>query len=424
MKKVRLTLGEEREVAADTGSQVQEESWKGDDDDKSLYLCFAEHRVDGYFTYAIKAIGLSALSSSLWSGCSLKLRQVAYTSGEDLPRNMGCGVFGSKILLAGGTIGVYDPVVATQEGRYNPKLGGFVPCPCTEIHVFETRNQSLSPFGSFIEGKAKPLLVEVEGKLYALAGYPIQSSINYSGTGYGGPPYFEVLDPIIERWSPLPDPPVFQDYNRTYGPAGPREFCYLVAGSNILCTSENSPSYYRFDVAEPDEGWSALPSSFLSGPLPYNTIGRTFVADGADGEFILFSFSYGEPDSDSDFDSDSECEQPYPHPHILVQLLSSDFGCVTTLNRVMLPTDRIPPLFLTPNNYRLVKLEDARLCLLLSSFDRYNDKLSVFALQFKFTKKIDSLDVQFLASDIFESDTLRPQESETHHVEMLGAVLL
>ncbi|CAB4281665.1 unnamed protein product [Prunus armeniaca] len=304
--------------------------WKGDYDDKSIYICLAEHRVDGYSTYAIKAVELSALSSSsLSSGCSLKLRQVAYTSGEDLPDNMACGVFGSKILLAGGTIGVYDPIIATQEGRYNPELGGFVPCPCTEIQVFDTRNQSQSPttfrtLGSFIEGKANPFLLEVDGKLYALASYPIQSSINS-----GGSSYFEVLDPIRGVWSTLPYPPVFNDYNRTYGHAGPGDFFCFVAGSNIFCTSAYSPSYYRFDVAEPVKGWRALPPCFNSGPLPENILGRTFVADGGDGEFILFSFSYGEPE--------------YPHPHIQVQLLSSDFGCVTTLNRVLLPTDKIPP---------------------------------------------------------------------------------
>ncbi|CAL8998395.1 unnamed protein product [Prunus brigantina] len=346
--------------------------WKGDYDDKSLYICLAEHRVDGYSTYAIKAVELSALSSSsLSSGCSLKLRQVAYTSGEDLPDNMACGVFGSKILLAGGTIGVYDPIIATQEGRYNPKLGGFVPCPCTEIQVFDTRNQSQSPttfrtFGSFIEGKANPFLLEMDGKLYALASYPIQSSINS-----GGSSYFEVLDPIRGVWSTLPYPPVFDDYNRTYAPAGPGDFFGFVAGSNIFCTSAYSPSYYRFDVAEPVKGWRALPPSFNSGPLPENILGRTFVADGGDGEFILFSFSYGEP-----------CP---------------------------------------------------RLCLLLSSFDSYVDgvekeeeELIVFALQFEFTKKKDSLDVQFLGTNIFvesDTDTQRPQESDIYNVKMLGAIL-
>ncbi|XP_021800252.1 uncharacterized protein LOC110744571 [Prunus avium] len=396
--------------------------WKGDYDDKNLYICLAEHRVDGYSTYAIKAVELSALfsSSSLSSGCSLKLRQVAYTSGEDLPDNMACGVFGSKILLAGGTIGVYDPIVATQEGRYNPKLGGFVPCPCTEIQVFDTRNQSQShttfrTFGSFNEGKANPFLLEVDGKLYALASYPIQSSINSRGSSY-----FEVLDPIRGVWSTLPYPPVFDDYNRTCDPAGPGDFFCFVAGSNIFCTSAYSPSYYRFDVAEPVKGWRALPSSFNSDPLPENTLGRTFVADGGDGEFILFSFSYGEPE--------------YPHPHMLVQLLSSDFGCVTTLSRVQLPTDKIPPVFLPPTSYRFVNLGGPRLCLLLSSFDSYVDgvekeeeELIVFALQFEFTKKKDSLDVQFLGTNIFvesETDTQRPQESDIYNVEILGAILL
>ncbi|VVA23239.1 PREDICTED: PRUPE_6G029800 [Prunus dulcis] len=211
---------------------------------------------------------------------------------------MACCVFGSKILLAGGTIGIQSPT------------------------TFRT-------FGSFIEGKANPFLLEVDRKLDALASYPIQSSIIS-----GGSSYFEVIDPIRGVWLTLPYPPVFDDYNRTYDPAGPGDFFCFVARSNIFCTSAYSPSYYRFDVADPVKGWKVLPSSFNSGSLPENTLGRTFVADGGDEEFILFSFSYGEPE--------------YPHPHILVQLLSSDFSCVATLNRVLLPTDKIPLVFLPP----------------------------------------------------------------------------
>ncbi|KAH0971651.1 hypothetical protein GBA52_023807 [Prunus armeniaca] len=85
-------------VADDTGTNS-----------RSLYICTYKCNSRSFHArYDISAIGLSDLSSILKSKSQLKidklelLRKLASVEGKDVPYDMGCCLFGSQILLAGG----------------------------------------------------------------------------------------------------------------------------------------------------------------------------------------------------------------------------------------------------------------------------------------------------------------------------------
>ena len=72
---------------------------------KTLYLCFHEEHKDESFSFVVRTITLSDLFDREEEEEELQLRQVAYKDGPDL---IGCCVFRSQIVIAGGV----DPNLA------------------------------------------------------------------------------------------------------------------------------------------------------------------------------------------------------------------------------------------------------------------------------------------------------------------------
>ncbi|BBN70467.1 hypothetical protein Prudu_1482S000200 [Prunus dulcis] len=129
----------------------------------------------------------------------------ASLTGEFLPAVMGCGVFGSQIVFAGGL----KFNITTVDGPLKRRFG---PDASSAVYGFETRDPNPTikmsgrdrMFGEmFGEGICHPLLVEVSGKLYALARK--EEYFNVSE-----PTYFQVFDPNFKKWSPLPAPPILE----------------------------------------------------------------------------------------------------------------------------------------------------------------------------------------------------------------------
>lgn len=152
-------------------------------------------------------------SSKEQEGCNsyseLKWNRFATLGGNGLPYGMNCCVMGSKIILAGGLFksSEYSTWIFTLET--NPALD-----PKPEFQNINKKkkkmknnnnnmknNFSLKPLSA---GKSDPLLVEIEGSLYALTGIPLEPFEELPG------PTFEVFDPIHPIMVTSPSPSIFQ----------------------------------------------------------------------------------------------------------------------------------------------------------------------------------------------------------------------
>ncbi|CAL9007217.1 unnamed protein product [Prunus brigantina] len=179
------------------------------------------------------------------AACSKGNSELCYRAsltGEFLPTNMGCGVFGSQIVFAGGLKfnSTTDP--GPLKWRFGPETS-------SAIYGFETRDPNPtikmsgreSMFGEmFGKGNCDPLLVEVSGNLYALARQTELFSVST-------PTYFQVFDPNFKKWSPLPAPPILEKGHI------PRS-SFAIMGNFILMSTPNIPVVYGFDT-ENDAGW-------------------------------------------------------------------------------------------------------------------------------------------------------------------------
>lgn len=227
----------------------------------SLYICTFEDYSDWKnqkLRYRIQSIKLSDLfffsstpitvfssksksKSNVSNSSSSLVRDVDFVEG-DLPLHMSFGVFGSRIVMAGGrksnrgTTEIYvletDPAVELR-----PK---FIKGPGKQQR--KAKPQYAIP--KFNGGKSRPFMVEVKGKLYALTGSP------FSCSDY---PTFEVFDPENKVWTALPDPPLGNPVSMK----DPGSFTHAVVGTKILVKSQRSPLLY-FDLADPLKPWGVL----------------------------------------------------------------------------------------------------------------------------------------------------------------------
>ncbi|CAB4287188.1 unnamed protein product [Prunus armeniaca] len=278
-----------------------------DANNMSLYICTHECTTH-HARYDIRAIRLSDLSSILKSKSQSQskftkselLRKLAFIEGDDVPYLMGCGLFGSQILLAGGQ---KPPGPEMSIGcRYGP-YGS------TQIYLFETddddekrkekvynhgnRFGSSPPFtppshdhihsGGIIKGnccygklhqvKAEPLVVEVGGKLFVLSGGLLASSES---------PIFEEFNPCEGSWTTLPDPPDMWRYTSEF-----HYFSCAIVGTKIMVSTPISP-VFCFDVAGPNpRQWSVCSAV----PFPFK--GMALVLDsGLDDNCSKIVFGY------------------------------------------------------------------------------------------------------------------------------------
>lgn len=439
--------------------------------DKSLYLCFGEYKVGGKVVYAIQSINLSRLLSKVITQAAPEksyLRQVEVWYGDDLPVHMGFGVFGSEIVLAGG-----------YKAKHNVEEHEFVPDLCKEVYVCETDpsvnpNARIKPSRNLVQGKAQPLLWELEGKLYALAGFPCGS--NHDMSYFHSSPCFEVLDPTVGTWSPLPDPPSYYCEPPPSPPTLPplsfcpsesptpltcvygsddsflspdssdgiktppyknpsyfhyRDFSYAVVGTNIFVSHPNGT--YRFDVTHPDQQWieefrhcrnlDADEDADVGDSQFLKFEGTSLTLDVGDGNFLVFSYK-GFGDWDTVNDSDDE---DYRDKSLSVSLISP--GISMRQSQPLFPEDGvlIPSYFYSPSGYTFVHLGGRKVCLLICGVDGdYNDieKISVCAITFKFKLIKDAANfrvkTKFLPIRFMEYST--PPYIGT--VQMHGAFLL
>lgn len=377
--------------------------------DKSIYLCFGEYGIEGSVSYVIRSINLMRLfitqdrdfSLAKCTTISGELSQLAEYSGRYMAVEMGCGVLGSKIILGGGVI-----------GGFQAKSRRVEPFPCRQLFQFETN--PASPQGGsfvalkpeFVQGKAQPLLVFVNGKLYAL-GIPLFYFIN---------PYCEVFDEATEKWCPLPDPPVL--HKPDYAASPPESVSWAVAGTNILVSGHLSSS--RYDTTNPSQGWRPLykfpnerddEGPFKTSPFfasrGFHFHGKTLVVD--DGQqFVLFAYR-------------GNCSEG-----ISVYLMSYDFECIRAVHpRLQLP--KLPSEFLHSASitYSFLHVEGKTVCLFLSRLVSETKKILVFPYVFDFIIGEASRGRLFLGTTVrpthmLECDTKQLVESDAN-VEMLGA---
>ena len=254
---------------------------------KSLYICTSDdlrgvdYRRKNPVRYRVQVIKLSDLLSFsdipitiFTSGSKSKssqqedllLREVDFIDG-DLPTDMGFGIFGSRIVLAGGSErpeGPNESYVLETDPSVEPKP-----------RFIGTRRESQPQYVilEFKGVKPDPLLVDIKGKLYALAG--IDFSWEY--------PAFEVFDPETKAWTTLPTPPKWMTECESWI----LRFCYAAVGTKILVT----PSFgktYCFDVANPERSWHVL--KWRKGSFP-NCFSRALVLDLEDDrDKLVFSY--------------------------------------------------------------------------------------------------------------------------------------
>ncbi|KAL6127183.1 hypothetical protein ACLB2K_075225 [Fragaria x ananassa] len=180
---------------------------------KTLYICTYEHRGDQFNRYRVQAIKVSDLFSfsdtatpitmyppkSKSKSKSNVLQEVAllksYRSGcRVVPRGMGFGVFGSRIVLAGGS-------------TYN------TPKPSYVLDTTDSEAKFVSSVIPDMEQDRRmypPLLHEIDGKLYALSKNK-----------------FAVFDPKTKVWAPLP--PLITNWTSYFS-------CSVILGSKIVAT--------------------------------------------------------------------------------------------------------------------------------------------------------------------------------------------
>lgn len=393
--------------------------WDDGIKDKSLYLCFMENRTDSSVSYIIKAMKFRDLISTSSSSHYGLLRQVASTSGCHLAGLPSCGVLGSQILFASGR---QDGLRKWLESELPNSM---------DIHVFDVKSDdpmnydNIKPFTKFFKGmKPEPVLVELQGKLYALAGFPTPKYLN-SG------PFFEVFDPGENEWSPLPDPPPYT----LYAPLPDIElsydnYSYAIAGTNILVWGGNSPGVFRFDVAaDPiNRDWRLIENSCVGFNGHTSTLAVDSNGNGS-SDFILFTHT-----NRGGFNESTS---------LGVYLMSREFDSIVCLPPLELPVSVSSFLRAQGRCYNssssFVHLGGRRVCLVLSSpfegpYSRTVlqlgevDKMSVFILVFEFqvTEKRESLAARILFHRLLEYDTnsCATRNSKTSDAHMVGIFLL
>ncbi|KAI5321392.1 hypothetical protein L3X38_030463 [Prunus dulcis] len=300
---------------------------------KVLYLCFGEYFPSTWVCYSIHAFGLEKNCQILPLTDS---SEVAKTKSH-VPVIMGSGVYGSKIVLAGGIRPEFDG------------LANFIPRPCREVYAFDTAIMNSHPpdmiqcRGPLQHGKTHPLVVEHKDKLYVLS--PL--------TGQG----FEMFDPKYDTWVTLPEPPFF--HRRYLG----HHTNSVVVGSNIFVSCVSS--IYRFDMADTSQIWKE--HSFTNcTALPYRWDEKSLALEMSDGDWLIFT-CYPELSYDPHEIKDNRCCDDYdcnnsnvydypPYRHQLVPdrhfewhgtslpayIMSKDFTSLTPIQPLRLPDDLLP----------------------------------------------------------------------------------
>lgn len=289
---------------------------------------------------------------------------------------------------------------------------------------------------SFRQGKHRPLLVELGGKLYSLSGKPIFEPAPTN-------PAFEVFDAVEGTWSALAEPPflVLGDPDFKFA-----QFSYIVTGTKIFVSNKEviDPTprksfekpfdcyAFCFDVAHPLEGWREISNFFqikagpFSVPLtstPFH--GRALALDldlhNGDDLKLVFTYSFEKP------------------TEIQVHVMSYSEETMLYINSLELTVlTQLPLECNEPTEYNFVYLGGQNVCLILSRFsqnrnmdeDQYPEyeygiqKISMVVIPFTFTYYLDwtlHLNFKVLSTRILEYYT---KENSSEHPEVVGCYVL
>ncbi|PQQ00070.1 uncharacterized protein Pyn_28373 [Prunus yedoensis var. nudiflora] len=331
-----------------------------------------------------------------------------------------------QILFAGG-------VVSPSECQSGTELCGFE-MPSTSNSTVESSSSQLNNtiikpkrfVSNFLGGKPHPLLVELRGRLYALAGNP---------TAYRSDVCFEVFDnKRCETWAPLTNPPLFHENSPFFLMAGPHNFSYAIAGTKIMVCTQDTP-VFCFDVADPKQEWEILHSMCAGGPFPF--VGRALVVDlqrhrrrrnrpGGTKDKLLFAYQ-----------ETAEDDWRIVAYHM--------YNNESRIRRIQV----LPPLARAPNrrwernsSYSFAHLGGTKVCFVLASYSRdyeypFNGSgekmhLMVQTFEYSISKAYEpatdsddarSLSVKVLSTRIFEYDW-RDEPHRTLCAELLGCFVL
>ncbi|XP_030956234.1 uncharacterized protein LOC115978354 [Quercus lobata] len=220
-----------------------------------------------------------------------ELKQVEILTGDSIPFFMGCGAFGSKIILAGGCkhmAGIHGPVLSRSLYVYE-----------TDSNIdseprFKDQGDSNGFFRYFQQAKVDPILVKANGKLYAFAGAPLNEQGGLS---------LEVFNPETMAWLPL-------DFPRYNGNIDPFLFwsnkltpffshAFLSSNNRIFISNFNTALlFFDFNTHEwkrsnllvewPNED-EEVPNLNSSVPLPF--LGKAEVLEVSPFETVLLGLN-------------------------------------------------------------------------------------------------------------------------------------
>ncbi|KAL6221207.1 hypothetical protein ACLB2K_008959 [Fragaria x ananassa] len=143
-KKIRLS-----EKVKQTTEKLELEEQEAN---KTLYLCIHEEHKDESFSFVVHTITLSDFFDREEEEQELQSRQVAY---KDIPDLIGCGVFRSQIVIAGGV----DPNLAAAgyEWVFDPEIGKWEGLPQPPFFQLNSPYYKLADF-SYVTSGTKMLV--------------------------------------------------------------------------------------------------------------------------------------------------------------------------------------------------------------------------------------------------------------------------
>ncbi|XP_004307983.1 PREDICTED: uncharacterized protein LOC101312290 [Fragaria vesca subsp. vesca] len=219
-----------------------------------LLVCSCNFNMDareitGCVNCAPKTKQKSQLRQRAWLFTGEKVPESCGSKEVKIPTRMGSCAYGSRIIFAGGLVPRPDEETTMTAAHV----------PCGDVYSFEPESSVWKRLDwSIPKAKPEPLLFEVNGNLYCLAGAPHE-------------PSFEVYDSSSRECLFLPHPPdSIPELGNWHGFVHYRSFNRLacaIVGSKILISSMgNVPAYYIpiicFDVNDKKQKWRMMTSLF------------------------------------------------------------------------------------------------------------------------------------------------------------------
>ncbi|KAL6563497.1 hypothetical protein OROGR_002456 [Orobanche gracilis] len=229
-------------------------------DNTKLYLCFEATNTNAESVYLI----YSAKVGDLMANAPTSIPKFNFENSISGASSMGCGLFNSKIVLAGGVSG------AGEETIYNRGL---------VTYDTVSKEVSLEDFTDMRGRKVRPLVFELYGRLYVLD----TSNSVYKRT-------CEVYYPSIQIWEKVHDP-FCNRYNALSGNKnviGRTPYSWFINGKTVSISLPTARFTYIHHARE-------IPKCFTvddTQPLPFEGMATTYWEPGF-RDVVVISFSQG-----------------------------------------------------------------------------------------------------------------------------------